>query len=349
MKDTSTRSFNTVSPMLGDRKRRNQKRKIFISLIAVISVLILLFTFLIFAEIFDWFDSGDNPSVPVDPDEREYENIIWNSADVHRGELILINSSFPYVFPDTPTKCLSLYTHRNQHDYVNSKGENKKVYSYYTQTSDTSAQLEETALAALNAWADDFFRATNEIDLFVYDNDGYRSKDDQHLLDQKNGTSYEGRTEHHTGMAVDLYIYTLEYQMFNLDHPTYASTYSWIYKNAHKYGFVLRYAADKSDITGVTDEKYHFRYVGVPHAAYMYENGLCLEEYLDLIRDSHSTKKENLKFSDAENDYEVYYVPASSDSVTEIPVPKDTSGNMTYSISGDNKEGFIVTITIKKG
>ena len=41
----------------------------------------------------------------------------------------------------------------------------------------------------------------------------------------------------------------------------------------------------------------------------------------------------------------VYYVPASADGITAIPVPKDGQG-CTYTVSGDNKEGFIVTVTM---
>ena len=51
-------------------------------------------------------------------------------------------------------------------------------------------------------------------------------------------------------------------------------------KNSWKYGFVLRYPTDKSDITGIIYEPWHYRYVGKEAAAEMYENGLCLEEYL---------------------------------------------------------------------
>ena len=53
-------------------------------------------------------------------------------------------------------------------------------------------------------------------------------------------------------------------------------------KNSWKYGFVLRYPADKSDITGIIYEPWHYRYVGKEAAAEIYENNLCLEEYLGI-------------------------------------------------------------------
>lgn len=353
MRDSSTRSFSSVGGIHGiaERNRRDKKRKLIISLLIVVSVLIATFTFLIFAEVFGWFEGEDKPPVVDDGSGLEFENVIISSSDVHKGDLILINSSFPYVFPETPANFLSLYTNRNQHDYVNAAGEKKRVYSYYTENADTCARLEETALRALNAMADDFFKATGQIDLFIYDNDGYRSEVRQKELYNMNPSKYAaaGTTEHHTGKATDLYIFTVNGQLGHLDDAEFAGTYSWIYQNAHKYGFVLRYKEDNAAVTGVTNEPYHFRYVGVAHATYMYNNDLCLEEYLDLLRDSHAYKSEHLKFAGDGVDYEVYYVAAASDSVTEVAVPKaDAEGKVTYTVSGDNKEGFIVTVEIKK-
>ncbi len=50
-----------------------------------------------------------------------------------------------------------------------------------------------------------------------------------------------------------------------------------------EYGFILRFAKDKQEITGITYEPWHYRYVGVEHARYMTEHNLCLEEYLELL------------------------------------------------------------------
>ena len=56
--------------------------------------------------------------------------------------------------------------------------------------------------------------------------------------------------------------------------------YKWLEKNCYKYGFILRYPADKVAITGINYEPWHFRYVGVALATEMMEQGLCLEEYV---------------------------------------------------------------------
>ena len=355
MRDSSTRAFSAVGIQgVSQRSARDKKRKLIITALAIVSVLIALFTFLIFAELFGWFKdkTPDGPgNTQIGGIKLEYEDRLVSTSDVHAGDLILINPSFPYTFPSTNDNFLPLVSNRVQHSYVNANGENKRVFSYYTQTGEkTCAKLETKALESFQAWADDFFRATNEIDLFVYDNDGYRTSDAQNTLYASDPLKYSaaGQTEHHTGKAVDLYIFTLDKQLFKLDSPEFAGTYSWMYKNAHNYGFIHRYPAEKASVTGVSNEQYHFRYVGVAHATYMYKNSLCLEEYLDLLRDNYSHSKAHLEFvGDDGTQYVVYYVAASSDSVTAIPVPK-TDEKTSYEISGDNKEGFIVTVTITK-
>ena len=55
--------------------------------------------------------------------------------------------------------------------------------------------------------------------------------------------------------------------------------YAWLLENAHRYGWILRYPEDKTEITGYNFEPWHFRYVGTELAAYLKEQDLVLEEY----------------------------------------------------------------------
>ncbi len=86
-----------------------------------------------------------------------------------------------------------------------------------------------------------------------------------------------GTSEHHTGLAVDLV--TPTHQV--MDHA-FADTEAakWMKAHCAEYGFILRYPEDKQDITGITFEPWHFRYVGVKDAKAIMSAGLCLEEYL---------------------------------------------------------------------
>ncbi len=92
--------------------------------------------------------------------------------------------------------------------------------------------------------------------------------------------AYPGSSEHQTGLAVD--IVALSYQVLD-EHQEDTAEQKWLMENAHKYGFILRYPAEKSHITGVNYEPWHYRYVGKEVAREIYEWGVCLEEYLNRV------------------------------------------------------------------
>ena len=81
-----------------------------------------------------------------------------------------------------------------------------------------------------------------------------------------------GYSEHQSGLAVDI----------NADgiHSAGYEVYDWLAQNAWRYGFILRYPEDKTEVTGTGYEPWHYRYVGVENAQAITESGLCLEEYL---------------------------------------------------------------------
>ncbi|WP_101910731.1 M15 family metallopeptidase [Marasmitruncus massiliensis] len=87
-----------------------------------------------------------------------------------------------------------------------------------------------------------------------------------------------GTSEHQTGLALD--IVTPSYQ--GLDDG-YAETDAakWLLKHAAEYGFILRYPKDKEEITKISFEPWHYRYVGKQAATEIMEEGICLEEYFE--------------------------------------------------------------------
>lgn len=86
-----------------------------------------------------------------------------------------------------------------------------------------------------------------------------------------------GTSEHHTGLAVD--IVALDYQLLDEGQQN-TPEQQWLRENSYKYGYILRYPPDKSDLTGINFETWHYRYVGKEAAKEIYEKGICLEEYL---------------------------------------------------------------------
>lgn len=86
-----------------------------------------------------------------------------------------------------------------------------------------------------------------------------------------------GTSEHQTGLALD--IVAASYQLLDEGQEDTAEQ-QWLMANSWKYGFILRYPSEKSDITGIGYEPWHYRYVGRAAAAEIYHSGVCLEEYL---------------------------------------------------------------------
>lgn len=109
---------------------------------------------------------------------------------------------------------------------------------------------------------------------------GYRTYDYQETIyNQALDKSYVARayySEHHSGLAID--ISTLNFGLTK--HFEDSLEFKILEKECANYGFILRYPKEKVAITGYSYEPWHFRYVGVEHSKFIYENKLCLEEYI---------------------------------------------------------------------
>lgn len=90
-------------------------------------------------------------------------------------------------------------------------------------------------------------------------------------------SAYPGTSEHQTGLCLDFVAYDggpLDASFEN------TQAFRWLSQNAYKFGFILRFPADKTEITGYSYEPWHYRFVGREAATDIYMNGLTLEEYL---------------------------------------------------------------------
>ena len=101
--------------------------------------------------------------------------------------------------------------------------------------------------------------------------------EDQAAVEAGTVVAVPGTSEHQIGLALD--IVSSEYM--NLDEKQMETEdQQWLMENSWKYGFILRYPLDKSDITGIIFEPWHYRYVGKEAAKEIYEQDITLEEYL---------------------------------------------------------------------
>lgn len=80
-----------------------------------------------------------------------------------------------------------------------------------------------------------------------------------------------GTSEHQTGLGIDI--------------NGSAKGYAWLEENGWKYGFIMRYPDNKIKVTGIIYEPWHFRYLGESMAKDVYESGLCLEEYFEMLKE----------------------------------------------------------------
>lgn len=157
---------------------------------------------------------------------------------------------------------------------------------------------------------------------------GYRDNKEQNKLYQQMGADYAlpaGYSEHNLGLSLDIGSTQAEMSQ--------APEGKWLKKNAWRFGFIVRYPADKTAITGIQSEPWHFRYVGLPHSAIMQEKNFVLEEYLDFLKE-----KKTITTSVDHQTYKISYYPVSKN--TTIPVP----ANGRYQLSGNNMDGVIVTM-----
>ena len=127
---------------------------------------------------------------------------------------------------------------------------------------------------------------TNEKQQKLYNNKvkeykrwGYNSEEAKELASY--WVAIPGTGEHETGLAVD--IVSRDYQILD-EKQEQTDVQKWLIENSYKYGFALRYPTDKKDITMINYEPWHYRYVGIDNATYMKEHDLCLEEYIDYLK-----------------------------------------------------------------
>ena len=261
-------------------------------------------------------DGADDSSEGTPTD---YATISAMPNEIYTGDLIVVNKEHEYSVPASTEEAGI-----------------KPIYELASdsyQYRDYEISLASKTITALNSMMDAYYSAVGNTDIMVIS--GYRTKEEQ---DEMTDTDIKGGySEYHTGLNFDLSVFP------NSGESPYYYTpdgdYAWVNENCANYGFILRYPDKKEDKTGVPASTYKFRYVGVPHALYMKENDLCLEEYISELK-NYTSDGDHLKVSGGEKKYEIYYVPADPSANTDIPVPD----GKTYTISGNNIDGFIVTV-----
>ena len=188
-----------------------------------------------------------------------YMNI--QKSDTSKGNLIIVNK---YYQLDNDYYYGELVTMDKAYDNKNGSKLNKEAYAAFQKLVD----------------------AGEKEGYHIRNNSAYRSYNTQSGLynnyKNSNGLTWAdkwsarpGHSEHQTGLALDVGVKN-EYSLGKFES---SPEFTWMKNNAHLYGFILRYPKGKEYITGYGYEPWHYRYVGVDVATYIYENNITYEEY----------------------------------------------------------------------
>lgn len=174
----------------------------------------------------------------------------------YRGEILLVNDANRLSADYVPEGLVNLYQQRHSFRLASSD-------IYLTRV---CYEAMERMFAAAEAENMNGFIVTS----------GYRdyARQAEIYAESEAGKAQEpGASEHQTGLAFDV---TTETSGGFESTPQYA----WLCENAHKYGFIQRYPANKSDETGISYEPWHYRYVGVEAATKIHASDMTLEAFV---------------------------------------------------------------------
>ena len=146
-------------------------------------------------------------------------------------------------------------------------------------------------------------------------------------------------SEHQTGLAIDL---ALNQEPLDFIRPYFPrdGICGRFREKMISYGFIERYPEGKEDITGIAAEPWHFRYVGLPHAAIMMLRGYCLEEYIDYLS-LFPAEGPHLEISVQNKNFEIFYQTLSE---TDGSVTLELPSSLPFQASGTNAGGCVVTL-----
>ena len=213
----------------------------------------------------------------VDLDAVSYGNTEWTfpvALDEMSPELIRLANKHYLLEKDFVVKPLVTVKTRSR------DGSNGGVFK----ASGAKMQLQETCAAALHAMSE----AALQDGIRLYLKSAYRSYQTQNTmyynrLKKNNGkddgwVNKPGSSDHQTGLGCDVVPRSWRDKSMNRKMAEEKECI-WMAEHCHEYGFILRYPSDKEEVTEINFEPWHMRYVGIPVATYIMNNGLCLEEF----------------------------------------------------------------------
>ena len=257
--------------------------------------------------------------ISVHPIDGACKPLVCSASSVHSGCLILVNGQYP---------CLQ---------------DSSKISLVPVGPGSDRICLERAAAVLLNKLMEELGGWAEIIPV-----SGWRSEQEQHALYGQsildNGVAFTekyvakpGHSEHQTGLAIDLALRT---EALDLIRPAFPDTglCRRFRQKAAAFGFIERYPKGKETLTGIAHEPWHFRYVGVPHAAVLTAMEMTLEEYHTYLKQFPHPRKHHVCQS-GEQIVRISHIGVEKGADAVVAV----DDRFPYMLSGNNDDGFILT------
>lgn len=318
--NNGTRSFATTEQDKPE-KQFDIKKIVSISIFAIAIVVVLLFIAALIAQIACKASDGKAPDdnrPGTQTNDIVFETKVVSKSEVTKGILQIATKSNPAYLSDEEIDGLTkLYT-----------SPSRKVGSmeYYTiagtaQSDRLTFETAENLGALTKALYDEL--GCNDVTVkyayFLPRNEGTESYDFPHAL----------------GTTVDICL-LISNDTYPLSHKP--EVLSWINENCYRFGFVNSDPSGEVHDKGTRVPTTQLRYVGIPHATYIMQNNISFEEYVERVKNIHTPNNPLFITGADKKQYAVYYVAVDGVNAVKLPT------NYTYTISGNNENGIIVTV-----
>ncbi len=206
-------------------------------------------------------ESGANGTAQAGQEQGTYESVFQQLSDPF---LVLVNDEVP--LPDSWEVTPS---------FIGEESVDIRIYDQL------SSMIRDAQADGVSIWVCSGYRSVEDQEIILnreielHKNEGMSEEEAREL--SLRTIARPKHSEHHTGFVVDLNDVDDAFEE--------TETYRWLSEHAEDYGFVQRYRSDKVDITGIDNESWHYRYVGVENAREMNRLNMCLEEYVEYLKE----------------------------------------------------------------
>lgn len=215
-------------------------------------------------------ESGASGNGIGESNSSENENVVtnWEKESDETWKLTLVNPWIPLP-EDYSIRTVEL---------INGQAIDERCYS------DLQEMMDACRAAGLSPYICSSYRTWEKQSQLFEENvkelmsQGY--SEEEARIETSKAIAVPGTSEHQLGLAVD--IVDKNYQVLDETQED-TEVQHWLMENSWRYGFILRYPTDKSNITGIVYEPWHYRYVGREAASEIYHENICLEEYLEKL------------------------------------------------------------------